>query len=195
MIEDALVVGPQQERALFFNREKFDLIAIYDEASDRVGDARSPTSCLIRAIYETEFRKVLKNIPMLLVGGLQAWKREFGEAEVVHSSVEASEPKTPLNLVNGTSSSRMNGMMLPSTPRTEVKSPPIGHSRSPAETSMSTLSQTPSNSSNSSMVRSWSGAESPSEYGTHRPWLPSHPNLRYSLDQLPGASRLVCSLT
>jgi ubiquitin carboxyl-terminal hydrolase 8 len=67
---------------LFRNRDKFDIIAIYDEASKTPGSPDEPISSLIRAIYETAFRKALKRVPVLLIGGLEAWKREFGDEEL-----------------------------------------------------------------------------------------------------------------
>jgi hypothetical protein len=82
-IEDSLSVAPRDEWVLFCNRDKFDLIAIYDDASETPGPPDAPLSRLIRAIYETAFRKILKRVPVLLIGGLEAWKREFGDQELV----------------------------------------------------------------------------------------------------------------
>ena len=68
---------------MFCNRHKFDLVAIYDDASETPGPPDAPLSKLERAIYETAFCKILKRVPVLLIGGLEAWKREFGERELV----------------------------------------------------------------------------------------------------------------
>lgn len=68
---------------MFCNRDKFDLIAIYNDASETPGPPDAPLSRLIRAIYETAFRKMLKRVPVLLIGGLEAWKREFGVQELI----------------------------------------------------------------------------------------------------------------
>jgi hypothetical protein len=76
---------------LFCNRDKFDLIAIYDDASESPGPPDAPLAKLIRAIYETAFRKILKRVPVLLIGGINAWKREFGEQELV----KADPPVVP----------------------------------------------------------------------------------------------------
>lgn len=76
-IENALVIGPRNESTLFSNRDKFDLVAMYDE--DSSSPNHSPAiMALQQAIYENSFKKILKNIPMLLIGGLKAWKAEFG---------------------------------------------------------------------------------------------------------------------
>jgi len=82
-IEDSLTIAPRDEWVLFCNRDKFDLVTIYDGSSETFGVQDSPTASLVRAIYENEFRKYLKNLPVLMVGGLEAWKREFAGAECV----------------------------------------------------------------------------------------------------------------
>lgn len=84
-IEDSLTVAPQIEWALFSNRDKFDLVVMYDDASEAFGPA---FSALERAIYETAFRKMLKRMPVLLVGGIKAWKARFGEEGVVKESAD-----------------------------------------------------------------------------------------------------------
>ncbi|KZT67329.1 cysteine proteinase [Daedalea quercina L-15889] len=92
-IENALVIAPRGEQVLFSNRDKFDVVGIYDDSSETFGDANSPLSTLTHAIYEIAFRKFLKHPPVLLVGGLQAWKREYGEAELARG--EGSTAKNP----------------------------------------------------------------------------------------------------
>ncbi|PCH36193.1 hypothetical protein WOLCODRAFT_51933, partial [Wolfiporia cocos MD-104 SS10] len=64
--------------SLFSNRDTFDLVVVYDNASESFGDVNTPPSILSQAIYEVVFRKNLKRPQVLLVGGLQAWKKEFG---------------------------------------------------------------------------------------------------------------------
>lgn len=76
-------VAPRDEGVLFKNRDKFDLIAIYDDSSKTFEPA--PLSSLVRAIYELAFRRILKRIPVLIVGGIEAWKREIGNEGVVAS--------------------------------------------------------------------------------------------------------------
>lgn len=82
-IEDSLTVAPRHEWVLFCNRDKFDLIAIYDDGSKTPGPPNAPLARLIHAIYETAFRKILKRVPVLLIGGLEAWRHEFGVEELV----------------------------------------------------------------------------------------------------------------
>ncbi len=84
-LENAMVVGPRQEASLFAHRDKFDLVAIYDSSSSSFGSESeaSPMSVLFRVIFEQAFKKMLKRMPMLLVGGIQAWKKEFGSSELI----------------------------------------------------------------------------------------------------------------
>lgn len=93
---------------MFCNRDKFDLIAIYDDASETPGPPDAPLARLERAIYETEFRKILKRVPVLLIGGLEAWKREFSERELVAAEAPLSVPTS----------------LPPALPPTEVFVPP-----------------------------------------------------------------------
>src|SRR5258708_7061985 len=45
--KNAMVVGPRQEATLFGNRDKFDLIAIYDSSSSTFGSDTTPISVLL----------------------------------------------------------------------------------------------------------------------------------------------------
>lgn len=129
-----MVIAPKHEGAIFGNREKFDLVAVYDESSQSFGPRNSPLSVLVGAISEYAFRKILKRMPMMLVGGIEAWRREVGDAELIRGSPEMSfpEPQRPLppveNLVLrspglSTASSKnpfvMNGMVSSSPPSSD----------------------------------------------------------------------------
>lgn len=144
-IENALVIAPRGESVLFTNRDKFDLVGIYDDASETFGDSNSPLSILTRAIYEVALRKFLKHPPVLLVGGLQAWKREHGETELVRGEGSASATKSPgsvTGLFNGMSPVSLNGMSSPPPPPYIEPRTAGGHVRAPAETT-SILATTP----------------------------------------------------
>lgn len=106
-IEDSLTIAPRDESVLFRNRDKFDLIVIYDDDSETPGPSDAPISNLIRAIYVNAFRKILKRVPVLLIGGIQAWKYSFGVQEVrglgvedvpVPLSVPLARPATEVNV-------------------------------------------------------------------------------------------------
>ncbi|KAI0366116.1 hypothetical protein BV20DRAFT_911556, partial [Pilatotrama ljubarskyi] len=59
---------------LLANRDKLDLVAMYDDVSNAMGDPYSPVASLFRVICETVFRKILKNMPRPLIGSLQTCK-------------------------------------------------------------------------------------------------------------------------
>lgn len=89
-----MVIGPRQEASMFANREKFDLVAIYDGSSTSFGDERSPLSVLVRVIKEQAFKKMLKRMPMMLIGGIDAWKKDLPESELIRgtSHIEIQRP-------------------------------------------------------------------------------------------------------
>ena len=97
-LEDSLAVAPSKEYTLFRNREKFDLVVLYDADSENYGTAISPMSAVVRIIYETAFQRILKRNPVLLVGGLRAWKNAY-PAEVVSES-ETSMASSPVRAVD-----------------------------------------------------------------------------------------------
>lgn len=85
-----MVIAPKGEAKLFSHRDQFDIVAVCDETSTSFGSGNSPLSILVRVINEQAFRKYLKRMPMLLVGGLEGWKRDLGEGEVVHGDESQS---------------------------------------------------------------------------------------------------------
>lgn len=104
MLEDSMVLAPK-EAPLFNNREKFELVVVYDQNSTSFGQQDSPLSILVRTIFTQAFKKMLKKGPMILVGGIDAWKKDVGEAEVVKGepslSYVAPKPITPSTSMNG----------------------------------------------------------------------------------------------
>ncbi|KAI0628038.1 cysteine proteinase [Trametes polyzona] len=196
-IEDALAVAPPNEAVLFANRDKFDLVAIYDDGSDAMNDSRAPISVLFRAIYETEFRKILKNMPMLLIGGLQAWKRELGEAELARAGSASPRRPSPLaNLANESGSPGINGTSVPRTPPVEAKGLGLWHTRAPAESSVA--APAPSAPPSSSLAglnigRTRSGTDSAVDPSAHRSWFPQA-GVRSPLEPAPGSTRYAMSV-
>lgn len=173
---------------LFTNRDKFDLVAIYDESSGSPNDSPA-LMALMRAIYERAFKKILRNMPMVLVGGLRAWKSTYPD-DVVHggtdTALEVPGPSASVlqtvdsnPALNGLVSPRMGGSMTPMIP---VSSPLLGspllggHARAPAESSTSVLNTTPLMSpplpDSSIMTRARSGTEPSAELGEYRMWVP-----------------------
>lgn len=126
-IEDSLHVAPRHELTLFLNRDKFDLVVIADKASETY-PANPALQALVKAIYETAFKKCLRQAPMLLVGGLDAWKRELSDGEVDRG---LSSNGSSLPALNGGISRSSSSSSMPYT------SPPYVRTRSGTESSLS----------------------------------------------------------
>ncbi|CAL1714070.1 unnamed protein product [Somion occarium] len=191
-IENALVIGPRNESTLFSNRDKFDLVAIYDEESENPSASPAITA-LQRAIYENAFKKILRNIPMLLVGGLKAWKAEFGSDELVRTGLElttagpstAVSPPVSSPKIDGLGITGMNGNLVSASASISSLNGAAGgnwtrgpvsiaqHARTPAESATSPVP--PSSFPEAvSMGRSRSGTESATDSG-YKLWLPGAP--------------------
>jgi ubiquitin carboxyl-terminal hydrolase 8 len=145
-LEDSLHIGPIQERTLFMNRGKFDLVVVYDRSS-RTLDAppppapsghlafspitststskKSALSVLVNTIYPNRgrettnaFSKKLRNAPVLLVGGMEAWKRDVGDAGIAKSEGAggASESRASARGAPSASTPVQPRPVLPSSP-------------------------------------------------------------------------------
>ncbi|PBK99872.1 cysteine proteinase [Armillaria gallica] len=114
---EALIISPPSEVSLFANREKFDYVVLYDWNSTSFGPLDSPLSVLVQTIYEREFTRMLKHAPIILVGGLEAWKKEFGEAEVTKGDGEVMKPPPP------STSTETFALANPPTPQPSAKNP------------------------------------------------------------------------
>ena len=110
-LEDSLVVASREEWVLFHNRDKFDFVVLYDTSSETY-DVTGPLSAFVRAVFDGAFRKFLRHTPMLLAGGLQAWKQMFSD-EVVRG-VPGGTRASPNNIFEDGISST-SGAILPST--------------------------------------------------------------------------------
>ncbi|KAF8839000.1 cysteine proteinase, partial [Paxillus ammoniavirescens] len=103
-LEDSLNVAPRDEWVLFQNRDKFDVVVLYDTSSETY-DGTGPLSAFVRAVFEKAHgNKRLRNTPMLLVGGLEAWKKQFGDEEVVRGVPGGTRAPPTSVLENGISS-------------------------------------------------------------------------------------------
>ncbi|KAJ4474827.1 ubiquitin carboxyl-terminal hydrolase 4 [Lentinula aciculospora] len=144
-IEDSLALAPTSEASTFNNRHKFDLVVLYDRNStsfsstpplissslvttsgalpNASSSASNPDmSTLLRAIWEREFKKTLRRMPMMLVGGYEAWTKEFGQQ---HSAAPSSVSATKTSATNGVSNGVMtNGANPASTPSMSSSVPP-----------------------------------------------------------------------
>ena len=103
------------------------MIVIADKSSETYA-ANAALPALVQTIYETAFKKCLRHAPMLLVGGLDAWKLEFDDGGV-DRGVSSSGSLTPV-LNGGISSSSSSSSM-------RYTSPPYVRNRSGTESSLS----------------------------------------------------------
>lgn len=73
MLQDALVVSPAHELKLFRSKSLFDLVVVYDENSEVETPAMR---ILLHALYSpSEWETPLWRRPLILKGGLAAWRR------------------------------------------------------------------------------------------------------------------------
>lgn len=80
-LEEALSISPPADQNAFSERDRADLVVIYDESSTSFpskGSAATVVSTLFTILFETEFRKTLKRSPVLLIGGYKAYKALTG---------------------------------------------------------------------------------------------------------------------
>ncbi|TRM57899.1 hypothetical protein BD626DRAFT_513251 [Schizophyllum amplum] len=116
-IDDALNVAAGVQLSCFRMREKFDLVVMYDRSSTSF-ERGSPLYVLNDAIYVTYMGpKPLKRPAMMLIGGIEAWRREFGGAELESGSAPsealASTSLTPSSSAPISKSTTPNGMASP----------------------------------------------------------------------------------
>ncbi|KAJ7818488.1 hypothetical protein B0H14DRAFT_2520426 [Mycena olivaceomarginata] len=97
--------APTNETTMLKNRDKFDLIVVYDQSSQTLGGLNTLMSVLVRLISETVFAKLLKRMPMALVGGFDAWRREVGEQGT--AAAKAPSP-APISFASSTGSSSLS---------------------------------------------------------------------------------------
>ncbi|KAL1747878.1 ubiquitin carboxyl-terminal hydrolase 4 [Schizophyllum fasciatum] len=173
-IDDALNVSAGVQLSCFRMREKFDLVVMYDHSSTSFGRG-SPLYVLYEAIFVTYTGpKTLKRPPMMLVGGIEAWRRDFGAAELTSGS-------SPSEALASTSLTASTSLPISKTPSSNgIGSPPLASSSSnPPAFDSRTLYR--------SRADTHSGA-SPSISGSIPPTIQEHRS-HYSLDQSAGHMR------
>ncbi|KAG6902558.1 hypothetical protein C0995_014947 [Termitomyces sp. Mi166 len=120
-LEQAMSNAPSEERSVFSNRDKFEIVVLYDDHSKDLGASNTPLSTLNRLIATAQTsQKLLKRQPMLLVGGYNAWRRTLGSnvpstvsSEATPSIASSSSP--PLSRTASNNPFYVNGMASPPT--------------------------------------------------------------------------------
>ena len=109
-----MILSPSQEQSDFAQRSEFDLVVLYNRNSRNLGPAQITASAsslyggaglslaleaqekldtLFKALSEREFRRSLKQQPLLLVGGFDSWHNAVGDDGVLQSSNTARDPR------------------------------------------------------------------------------------------------------
>ncbi|KAJ7117734.1 hypothetical protein C8R44DRAFT_200951 [Mycena epipterygia] len=206
-LEDSMFNAPTNETTMFKNRDKFDLIVVYDQSSQTLGPSTSPMSILVRLISEQAFTKLLKRMPMMLVGGFDAWRRDMGEPEI-DASQSAPLPRT--TPPNGSSGLPAPISFTTSSSSTSTSNG-FSHSASNTNGFTSTTSMSNGFSSSASMANGSGSSSSMASTSSDTPqvWTPrsradTNPapqgssfqhRQNYSLDQTSGHSRAPAEIT
>lgn len=97
-LEDALILSPDAEQAMFFNRHKYDLVVYYDHDTSSESFIHRPTTerernlkYLYDALYEYNAEKPLQRPPILLMGGIESWADLVGDQALKRSSTAAQQ--------------------------------------------------------------------------------------------------------
>ncbi|KAF8216733.1 hypothetical protein K438DRAFT_1953639 [Mycena galopus ATCC 62051] len=168
-LEESMIGSPTGEMTMFKNRDKFDLIVVYDQSSETLGSTNTPMSILVRLISEQEFTKMLKRMPMMLAGGFDGWRREMGDQATMASPRPLPTPMafststSSSAMMNGSSGSAANGFagtVAPMTNGYSSSSAPMPNGYSSGSTPV------PNGYASSSSSSSMSGAD------PHQVWTP-----------------------
>lgn len=133
-LEEAIM--SKSEQGLFSNRDKFEIIIMYDDSSTGFSGKDTPLSILAHLIGGRSSPKMLRRDPMLLVGGLQAWR------EHVKQHIGTQIPVSLFNTTATNNCSQPDDKMLQTAAfgqSTEVSFGHPSHTRFAAEVSCSTV--------------------------------------------------------
>ncbi|KAI5204447.1 cysteine proteinase [Aureobasidium subglaciale] len=97
-LEDALVLSPDAEQSMFYNRHKYDIVVYYDQDISSESFIHRPTSerernlkYLYDALYEFNSEKPLQRPPILLMGGIEGWADLVGDQALKRSNTVAQQ--------------------------------------------------------------------------------------------------------
>jgi len=181
------VAAPKHELGMFNNRDKFDLVVMYDESSTSFGHD-SLLSILTQAIHEREFKKILKQMPMMLLGGLNAWKQEFGVEGLTFGREGSSDSQLTSPVIAPTPKlpplPSTNGILQPMSPKA-----PNGFSSMSSASTSSSFAQANTNTRTQEIRSPPRQRAGTHDLGSSPSVNGHHPSL--SLDQSSQHSRLV----
>lgn len=92
-ISESMVLSPNQEQALFDQRDKYDLV-FYDKSSQRIPKSSKDLDeqvvlSLHRALVHLSYARDLKRPPKILEGGLDAWVDLMGLGSLLATSADS----------------------------------------------------------------------------------------------------------
>lgn len=95
-LADKLVLSPEEEQEVFYNRDNFDLVVYYDAQTQSdtylsrpYGEAEMKLKHLHEALYDFNQDKPLQRPPILLVGGISAWIDLIGSQALLPSNTQS----------------------------------------------------------------------------------------------------------
>lgn len=97
-LADSMVLSPESELRLFKQREIFDLVVFYDDSSSDLRanlhnfGHETALSNFTKAVYDYGYAKRLKQQPLLLQGGLDAWVDLVGRGALKTSNTATVTP-------------------------------------------------------------------------------------------------------
>ncbi|KAG0028135.1 ubiquitin-specific protease doa4 [Podila clonocystis] len=132
--DQSLFDNPQMEQNAFQDRHKFDLVLYYDQNTAEIPKS-GPLANLFRALHELEFEKPLARLPVLLIGGFDAWLDCAGMNWVEGVDVDAARRvghgvSAPIPIVTPRSDSS-NSAPDPDVPLSRPGSTPIPQDHQP----------------------------------------------------------------
>ncbi|KAG9619472.1 cysteine proteinase, partial [Aureobasidium melanogenum] len=97
-LEDALILSPDAEQTMFYNRHKYDIVVYYDHNTSSESFIHRPTTererylkYLYDALYEFNSEKPLQRPPILLMGGIEGWAELVGDQALKRTNTVAQQ--------------------------------------------------------------------------------------------------------
>ncbi|KAG9672393.1 cysteine proteinase, partial [Aureobasidium melanogenum] len=97
-LEDSLILSPDAEQTMFYNRHKYDIVVYYDHNTSSESFIHRPTTererylkYLYDALYEFNSEKPLQRPPILLMGGIEGWAELVGDQALKRTNTVAQQ--------------------------------------------------------------------------------------------------------
>jgi ubiquitin carboxyl-terminal hydrolase 8 len=87
---DSMVLAPDFEQDLYNKRQEFDLVVVYDQDSTSAKSSTTKIQDFMLAVYDYGYEKRVKQHPVLLIGGLDAWIDLLGPSSLQSTNTGSS---------------------------------------------------------------------------------------------------------